>query len=41
MPFFAALPFITAMLAQQPAPPAPSLDFEFFKTRVQPIFTTI
>ena len=25
--------------AQQPASP-PSLDFEFFKTRVQPVFTT-
>jgi YVTN family beta-propeller protein len=35
-----ALPFIVAVLAQQPASPPPSLDFEFFKTRVQPIFTT-
>jgi YVTN family beta-propeller protein len=36
-----ALPLITALLLQQPAaPPQPSLDFEFFKTRIQPIFTT-
>jgi len=28
-----------AMRAQQPAP-TPSLDFEFFRTRVQPVFTT-
>jgi YVTN family beta-propeller protein len=40
MLFFAALPLITAIFAQQPAPPTPTLDFEFFKTRVQPIFTT-
>ena len=40
MPFFAALPLVTAMLAQQPAPVTPALDFEYFKTRVQPIFTT-
>src|SRR5215475_774694 len=39
MPIFALVP-IAAMLMQQPAPPPPSLDFEFFKTRVQPIFTT-
>jgi YVTN family beta-propeller protein len=35
-----ALPLITALLLQQPAAPPPSLDFEFFKTRIQPIFTT-
>lgn len=29
-----------AMLVQQPAPAPASLDFDFFKTRVQPIFTT-
>jgi len=30
---------MAALLAQQPAPPATSsLDYEFFKTRVQPIF---
>jgi YVTN family beta-propeller protein len=39
MPIMAALP-IVALLLQQPAPPQTPLDFEFFKTRVQPIFTT-
>jgi len=39
MPIFALVP-IAALLMQQPATPPPSLDFEFFKTRVQPIFTT-
>src|SRR5262245_21514970 len=39
MPIFALVP-IAALLMQQPAPPPPSLDFEFFKNRVQPIFTT-
>jgi YVTN family beta-propeller protein len=39
MPFATLLPVVAAMLLQQAAP-APSLDFEFFKTRVQPIFTT-
>src|SRR5262249_61152690 len=34
-----ALPVITLLLAQQPAAP-PSLDFEFFKAKIQPIFTT-
>jgi len=33
-------PFILAVLVQQPAPPPSSLDFEFFKSNVQPIFTT-
>src|SRR5213594_2480129 len=28
------------MLMQQPAPASTSLDFEFFKTKIQPIFTT-
>src|SRR5438093_12657405 len=37
MPIMALLPII-ALLAQQPAQPAPSLDFEYFKTKVQPIF---
>jgi YVTN family beta-propeller protein len=32
------LSFMAALLMQQPAT-SPSLDFEFFKTRVQPIFT--
>lgn len=32
---------LTAMLAQQPASsPAASLDYEYFKTRVQPVFLT-
>src|SRR5262249_39285554 len=31
---------LAALLAQQPAASPSSLDFEFFKTRVQPIFTT-
>lgn len=39
MPIMAALP-IVALLLQQPAPTPTPLDFEFFKTRVQPIFTT-
>src|SRR5437868_3681861 len=39
MPVLALLPVVTLLLAQQPAAP-PSLDFEFFKARVQPIFTT-
>ena len=36
MPSIALLPVITLLLAQQPASPS-SLDFEFFKTRIQPI----
>ena len=39
MPIFALVP-IAALLMQQPAPSSPSLDFEFFKAKVQPIFTT-
>jgi YVTN family beta-propeller protein len=39
MPTFALLP-LAALLMQQPAPSTPSLDFQFFKERVQPIFTT-
>jgi YVTN family beta-propeller protein len=35
----ALLPIMAALLFQQPAPPPSNLDFEFFKTRVQPIFT--
>src|SRR4026207_121899 len=35
MPSIALLPVITLLLAQQPA--SSSLDFEFFKTRIQPI----
>lgn len=38
MPIMALLPFIAALLAQQPAAPAPALDFEFFRTHVEPIF---
>jgi len=37
---FLLAPIAAAMLMQQPAPASPSLDFEFFKTRVQQIFTT-
>jgi len=36
---FAVLPVMAALLAQQPAPRPSNLDFEFFKTRVQPILT--
>jgi len=39
MPTFALLP-LAALLLQQPAASTPSLDFQFFKERVQPIFTT-
>jgi YVTN family beta-propeller protein len=39
MPILALVP-IAALLLQQPAAPAPTLDFEYFKTKVQPIFTT-
>jgi YVTN family beta-propeller protein len=39
MTFFALLP-IAAALMQQPAPSSTTLDFEFFKAKVQPIFTT-
>jgi hypothetical protein len=31
---------VLAALLQQPAPAAPALDFEYFKAKVQPIFTT-
>jgi YVTN family beta-propeller protein len=40
MRIFAVLPILAAMLVQQPAPAPSSLDYEYFKTRVQPIFTT-
>jgi YVTN family beta-propeller protein len=40
MRIFAILPIVAAMLIQQPSPAPTSLDFEYFKTRVQPIFTT-
>jgi YVTN family beta-propeller protein len=36
----AALFLVAAALRLQQPPPAPAVDFEFFKTRVQPIFTT-
>jgi len=39
MSIFALVP-MAALLMQQPAAPAQPLDFEFFKTKVQPIFTT-
>ena len=40
MALFALIWVMTAVLAQQPAPPvaASSLDYEYFKARVQPIF---
>ncbi len=39
MSLFIWLPIVAALLAQQPAtPPTSSLDYEFFKTKVQPIF---
>jgi YVTN family beta-propeller protein len=31
---------MAALLVQQPAPATPTLDYEYFKARVQPIFTT-
>jgi YVTN family beta-propeller protein len=40
MPVFALVPIAAALLMQQPAASSPSLDFEFFKNKVQPIFTT-
>ena len=39
MAILALVPLVTALLVQQPAA-SPSLDFEFFKAKVQPIFTT-
>src|SRR6266566_4344039 len=39
MPTLALLPVIVALLAKQPAPSSTSVDFEFFKTRIQPILT--
>lgn len=39
MPIIALYPVMALMLAQQPAPSRASLDFEFFKVRVQPILT--
>src|SRR5947208_2284377 len=33
------MPVIVALLAQQPATSSSALDFEFFKTRIQPILT--
>jgi YVTN family beta-propeller protein len=39
MPIFALVP-VAALLMQQPAAPSPTLDFEYFKMKVQPIFTT-
>ena len=39
MPIFALVPIVAALLAQQPASPPSTLDFEYFKTRIQPIFT--
>ncbi|MBI2149422.1 MAG: beta-propeller fold lactonase family protein [Acidobacteria bacterium] len=38
MPTMALLPFIAALLAQQPAVSSPALDFQFFRARVEPIF---
>ena len=40
MPIFVLVSIVAAMLMQQPAPSSSALDFEFFKTRIQPIFTT-
>src|SRR2546425_6516801 len=39
MPIMSFLWIMTAVLAQQPAVASQSVDFDFFKTRVQPIFT--
>ena len=40
MPTILLLSVLVGLLFQQPAPPPSGVDFEFFKTRVQPIFTT-
>jgi YVTN family beta-propeller protein len=40
MPIFVLFSLVAAALMQQPAPQSPALDFEYFKTRIQPIFTT-
>src|SRR5574339_1123129 len=40
MSMIAAVSIVAVLMLQQPAPPAPSLDFEYFRERVQPIFTT-
>jgi YVTN family beta-propeller protein len=40
MSSLALLSVITAMLLQQPASSPSNLDFEYFKARIQPIFTT-
>ena len=43
MTILAWFPLIAALMVQQPAPTAasqPSVDYEFFKARIQPIFTT-
>src|SRR5262245_2262252 len=40
MPIFALGPIAAALLLQQPVPSTPQLDYEFFKTRVQNVFTT-
>src|SRR2546425_8411834 len=39
MPIMSFLWIMTAVLAQQPAVASQSVNFDFFKTRVQPIFT--
>ena len=39
MSTIALLPIVVALLLQQPASSPAALDFEFFKTRIQPIFT--
>ena len=38
MPILSLLPVMAALLIQQGATPAPALDYEYLKTRVQPIF---
>src|SRR5437764_8217331 len=40
MPAIGLLSLVTAILLQQPAASQASLDFGFFQTRIQPIFTT-
>ena len=40
MPISFFVSVLAALLFQQPAATSPSLDYEFFKARVQPIFTT-
>jgi hypothetical protein len=39
MPIIAMYPVLALVLLQQPAPSRASLDYDFFKARIQPILT--